>query len=237
MWPATIPLFHWLQLPSMCCLFPIGYLHKPTSTGWRICHQLSSLTTSIGQGDIPTTTLLTLSSAGWSCQHVCWYKSPAEHGDILAITLLILSSAGWNCQHIHQSKTPAGHGDIPVITPILSMYLSTTSAVFNPAGPINILQYNCVLTTSRTCKWKISKMGEEEIYSGKQNYNFEQQRRKHTSSNIRKVVLLIAELLHNKILEIKISDFCWLKISEEELYNQTSNSVLNMKILERYFLE
>ena len=28
-------------------------------------------------------------------------------------------------------KTPAGHGDIPVIAPILSMYLSTTSAVFN----------------------------------------------------------------------------------------------------------
>ena len=32
------------------------------------------------------------------------------------------------------------HGDIPVITPILSMYLLTTSAVFNPAGHVNILQ-------------------------------------------------------------------------------------------------
>ena len=29
------------------------------------------------------------------------------------------------------ATTPAGHGDIPVIGPILSMYLSTTFAVFN----------------------------------------------------------------------------------------------------------
>ena len=37
------------------------------------------------------------------------------------------------------TRTPAGHGDIPVITPILLIYLSTTSAMFKPAGHVNIL--------------------------------------------------------------------------------------------------
>ena len=32
-WPAAIPLFHWL-----CCLFPIGYLPKPTSVDRGIYH-------------------------------------------------------------------------------------------------------------------------------------------------------------------------------------------------------
>ena len=36
-------------------------------------------------------------------------------------------------------RTPAGHGEIPVITPILSMYLSTTSDMFNPADHDSIL--------------------------------------------------------------------------------------------------
>ena len=33
-----------------------------------------------------------------------------------------------------------GYDDISVITPVLSIYLSTTSAVFTPAGHVNILQ-------------------------------------------------------------------------------------------------
>ena len=33
-----------------------------------------------------------------------------------------------------------GHNDISVITPVLSIYLSTTSAVFTPAGHVDILQ-------------------------------------------------------------------------------------------------
>ena len=61
-------VFYWLQFTSMRCLFPTGYLPKPTSMGGRICHHLLSSTTSIGQGDIPLITLLILSSAGWSCQ-------------------------------------------------------------------------------------------------------------------------------------------------------------------------
>ena len=60
--------FHWLQFTSMCCLFPIGYLPKPTSMGGRICLLSLSSTTSIGLGDIPIIPLLILSSVGWSCQ-------------------------------------------------------------------------------------------------------------------------------------------------------------------------
>ena len=42
----------------------------------------------------------------------------------------------WSCQHplIHST---CGHDDISVITPVLSIYLSTTSAVFTPAGHVN----------------------------------------------------------------------------------------------------
>ena len=60
--------FHWLQFMSMCCLFPIGYLPKPTSMGGRICHHSPSSTMSIGQGDILIIILLILSSPGWRCQ-------------------------------------------------------------------------------------------------------------------------------------------------------------------------
>ena len=68
-------VFHWLQFTSMCYLFPIGYLPKPTSMGGCICHQSPSLTVSIGQSDIPIITLLILSLAGWSCQHISWYNN------------------------------------------------------------------------------------------------------------------------------------------------------------------
>ena len=45
-------VFHWLQFTSMCSLFPIGYLPKPTSMGGHICHDSLSSTTSIDQGTI-----------------------------------------------------------------------------------------------------------------------------------------------------------------------------------------
>ena len=98
--------FHWLQFTSICCLFPIGYFPKPTSMSGRICHHSPSSTTSIGQGDIPI------------------------------ITLLILYSARWSCQQHPPIHNTCGHGDIPEITQILSIYLSTTSAVFTPAGHV-----------------------------------------------------------------------------------------------------
>ena len=84
-------VFHWLQFLSMSCLFPIGYLSKPTFMGGLICHHLLSSTMSIGQGDIPIITLLILSSARQSCQQHLLCSTPAGHGDILVITLLILS--------------------------------------------------------------------------------------------------------------------------------------------------
>ena len=82
-----------------------------------------SSTMSIGQGDIPIIILLILSSAGWSC-----YQYPPIHGT-------------------------CGHDDIPAITPILSMYLSTTSAVFTPAGHVNILQLNCEMLSLPDTLW------------------------------------------------------------------------------------
>ena len=76
-------VFYWLQFASMCCLFPIGYLPKPTYMDGRICHHSPSSTTSIGQGDIPVITLLILSSAGWSCQQHPLCSTPAGHINIL----------------------------------------------------------------------------------------------------------------------------------------------------------
>ena len=61
-------VFHWLLITSICCLFPIGYLPKPTSMGGLICHDSPCSTTSIGPGDILIFALLILSSTGWSCQ-------------------------------------------------------------------------------------------------------------------------------------------------------------------------
>ena len=62
--------------------------------------------------------------------------------DIPIITLLILFSDGWSCHQHPPMLYTCGHDDILVITPILSMYLSTTSAVFTPVDPINILHYH-----------------------------------------------------------------------------------------------
>ena len=42
-------VFHWLQFTSMCCLFSIGNLPKPTSLGRRICYHSPSSTTSIDE--------------------------------------------------------------------------------------------------------------------------------------------------------------------------------------------
>ena len=72
--------FHWL-----CCLFPIGYLPKPSSVAVRICHyhwiQRRPLF-----GDFP------ISSTGCTC----FQRNNSGHGDISAITLLILSLSGYN---------------------------------------------------------------------------------------------------------------------------------------------
>ena len=43
--------------------------------------------------------------------------------------------------NIHRIRSNCGHGDISVITPVLSIYLSTTPAVFTPAGHVNILLF------------------------------------------------------------------------------------------------
>ena len=78
-------VFHLLQFMSMCCLFPISYLPKPTSMGGCICHHSPSSITSTGQRDIPIITLLILSSARWSCQQHPLRSTPAGHVNILHI--------------------------------------------------------------------------------------------------------------------------------------------------------
>ena len=84
-------------------------------------------------GDIP------ISSTGCTCfqhppysQHLCaWWNFGNPLVDIIL-------------ERMQLSKHPlthstCGHDDISVITPVLSIYLSTTSAVFTPAGHVNIL--------------------------------------------------------------------------------------------------
>ena len=95
-------VFHWLQFTSMCCLFPIGYLPKPTSRGRHICHHSLSLITSIGQGDILKSPCWYYLCPGEAVNNTCWYNNTCR--------------TWW-----HSGNPP----------PILSMYLSTISAVFN----------------------------------------------------------------------------------------------------------
>ena len=42
---------------------------------------------------------------------------------------------------ISSDTSTCGHDDISVIIPVVSIYLSTTSAVFTPAGHVNILHW------------------------------------------------------------------------------------------------
>ena len=103
-------VFHWLQFTSMCCLFPIGYLPKPINCvlsgshfyGWTYLSPF----------------------AKFNHVHRSRWYSDYHFVDIIF---------GWMKPSTTSADTttPAGYGDIPVITPILSMYLSTTSAVFH----------------------------------------------------------------------------------------------------------
>ena len=124
MWPAAIfsfslvmitPMSHffvfdWLQFTSMCCLFPIGYLPKPTYCVFPSSHFY-------GQTYLPP-------FAEFNHVHRSrWYSD--NHFDDIIFSRMKLSTTAAN------TTTPAGHVDFPVITPILSMYLLTTSVVFN----------------------------------------------------------------------------------------------------------
>ena len=102
-------VFHWLQFMSMCCLFRIGYLPKPTSMSG---HHSPSSTASIGQGDIPIITLLILSSAGRSCQqhlpiyNICgtWWHSDNHFVDII-FGRMKLSTTFADIQHLRDMVT------------------------------------------------------------------------------------------------------------------------------------
>ena len=130
--------------------------------------QHPSIQSTCGHGDISVITLLILSPVGWSCLNIhrytapvgtvtfrqspCWYY-PRSDEAVSASAYTQHLWARWHfgnhlvdiipgrmklSQHppIHST---CGHDDIPLITPILSMYLSTTSAVFTRAGHVNIL--------------------------------------------------------------------------------------------------
>ena len=110
--------FHWL-----CCLIPIGYLPKPGSVGVRICHYhriqprlqffryLRPDAPVFNINRISAITLLILSLSGCSSLNILWYTAPVD-----------MMTFRWSHLSYHT-------------------YLSTTSAVFTPAGHVNILQY------------------------------------------------------------------------------------------------
>ena len=101
---------HWLQFTSMCYLFLIGNLPKPTYWVFPGSHFYGR----------------TYLSQFTEFNHVHrrrWYSDNHFFGSIFDRMKLSTTST--------DTTTPAGYGDIPVITLILSMYLSTTSVVFN----------------------------------------------------------------------------------------------------------
>ena len=123
----VMPTSHFLAFHWLCCLLPIGYLYKPGSVGVRICHYHRIQRRPLF-GDFP------ISSTGCTCfQQWAWWHFGNHLVDIILERI-------WSCQHrlIHST---CGHDDISVITPVLSIYLSTTSAVFTPAGHVNILHF------------------------------------------------------------------------------------------------
>ena len=148
MWPAISHLFRWLRLRlrltsllSIGCVvcFPIATCPtKPGSVGVRICHhhriqprpQVKVIFRYL-RPDAPVSTTT-------DTQHLwAWW----HFGNYLVD--IILGRIQLSQQPLIHSTS--GHYDIPVIEPFLSIYLSTTSAVFTPAGHVNILQlyYNC----------------------------------------------------------------------------------------------
>ena len=119
-------VFHWL-----CCLLPIGYLPKPGSVGVRISHnhriqprpQVKVIFRYL-RLDAPVSTSYS--------QHLwAWWHIGNHLVDIIPGRMQL-------SQHplIHST---CRHDEISVITPVLSIYLSTTSAVFTPTGHVNIL--------------------------------------------------------------------------------------------------
>ena len=102
--------FHWL-----CCLFPIGYLPKPSSVGVRICHYHWNSTTSTVQ------VIFRYLRPDAPVFNIHRIHSTSVYGDISAITLLILSLSGCSCVNILWIHSTCGHDDILVITPVLSV--------------------------------------------------------------------------------------------------------------------
>ena len=111
--------------------FPLVMLFVPHFCGWTHLSPSLNSTTSIGEGDILIITLLILSSARCSCLNIRWYTAPVG-------MVTFCQSPCWYYPQLDATVSTSAH-DIPVITPILSMYPSTTSTVFTPAGHINIL--------------------------------------------------------------------------------------------------
>ena len=94
-------VFHWLQFMSMCCLFS-HWLAEAHFNGGMYLPPFAEF------------------------NHVNRSKRDSDNHPVdIVFGWMKLSTTSAD------TTTPAGHGDIPVITPILSMYLSTTSAVFN----------------------------------------------------------------------------------------------------------
>ena len=119
--------FHWL-----CCLLPIGYLPKPCSVGVRICHyhriqprpQVKVIFQYIRPDAPVSTSTVFIAPVGMVTfrQSPCWYYSWADAA----------VSKSTDTQHLWTWWHFGGHAGL--------INLSTTSAVFTPAGHVNILQ-------------------------------------------------------------------------------------------------
>ena len=156
-WPAAIPLFHWLwSRPRLTSLLSIGYV---------VCSPLATSPSSLLWADISATISefnhvhrsrwysdnlsvdiifgqMELSTTSADTQHLwVWWHSGNHFVDIIFSRIQL-------SQHppIHST---CEHDDIPVIIPILSMCLSTISAVFTPAGHDNILRRNFLETAAK----------------------------------------------------------------------------------------
>ena len=118
--------FHWL-----CCLLPIGYLHKPGSVGKRICHyhriqphpQFRRYSNIFNRMHLFSTSTIFTVPVGMVTfrQSPCWYHPWADAA----------VSTSSDTQHLWTWHFGDHTGLIN---------LSTTSAIFTPTGHVNILQ-------------------------------------------------------------------------------------------------
>ena len=154
--------FHSFALHWLCCLLPIGYLPKPGSVDVRIYHyhRIQPRPQVRWYSDIfdrmHLFSIFTVFTAPVDMmtfrQSPCWYY-PWANAAVSTSTDTQHLWAWWHfgnpldiiLERMQLSQHPlmhstCRHDDVSVITPVLSIYLSTISAIFIPDGHVNILR-------------------------------------------------------------------------------------------------